>query len=74
MHSPNAALSIRNIGSQLFGKQLDFFLDSYKQATAQPYCYLLIDMHAASSSALRLRTHIFNEDEEKIIFLPKNGI
>jgi hypothetical protein len=74
MRSPNAALSIRNIGSQLFGKQLEFFLDSYKQATAQPYGYLLIDMHAASSSALRLRTHIFKDDEEKIIFLPKNGI
>jgi hypothetical protein len=73
MRSPNAALSIRNIGAQLFSKQLDFFLDSYKQATAQRYGYLLIDNHAASDHALRLRTQIFTDDEEKVIFLPKNG-
>jgi hypothetical protein len=72
MRSPNAALSIRNVGAQLFGPQLPFFLDSYKQATAEPYGYLLIDMHAASDHALRLRTQIFS-DEEHVIFLPKNS-
>lgn len=73
MRSPNSALSIRNIGVQLFPKQLSYFLDAYKQATMEPYGYLLIDMHASSDPLLRLRTNIFKEDEEKIIFIPKDG-
>jgi hypothetical protein len=74
MRSPNAMLSIRNIGVQLFANQLPFFLDSYKLATAEPYGYLLIDLHAASNLALKLRTQIFKDDEGIVIFLPKNGI
>ncbi|KAF7636007.1 hypothetical protein Mgra_00004588 [Meloidogyne graminicola] len=73
MRSPNAMLSIRNIGVQLFPRQLDYFLDAYKQATSQPYGYLLIDMHASSDPLLRLRTNIFKEDTEKIFFISKNG-
>ncbi|KAL3075559.1 hypothetical protein niasHT_036579 [Heterodera trifolii] len=48
MRAPNSLLSIRNIGVQLFPRQLDFFLDAYRKATARPYGYLLIDMHASS--------------------------
>lgn len=73
MRAPNSVLAIRNIGVQLYPKQLDYFLDSYRQATQQPYGYLLLDLHASSHPALRLRTNIFKEDEEKIIFIPKNG-
>jgi GTPase SAR1 family protein len=74
MRAPNATLSIRNIGTQLFGNKLQFFLDSYRQATEQPYGYLFIDLHAASNPLLRLRTGIFKDDEEKAIFIPKNGL
>lgn len=73
MRAPNSVLAIRNIGVQLYPKQLDYFLDAYRQATQQPYGYLLLDLHASSHPSLRLRTNIFKEDEEKIIFIPKNG-
>ena len=73
MRSPNSALAIRNIGTQLFLRQLDYFLDAYKQATNQPYGYLMIDMHAASDPQLRLRTNIFKDDEAAVIFTPKYG-
>jgi hypothetical protein len=72
MRSPNSALSIRNIGVQLFPHQLDFFLDAYKQATNEPYGYLVVDMHAASDPLLRLRTNLFKDDELPSIFIPKN--
>uniref|UniRef100_A0A183C3U6 Uncharacterized protein n=1 Tax=Globodera pallida TaxID=36090 RepID=A0A183C3U6_GLOPA len=65
MRAPNSLLSIRNIGVQLFPRQLDFFLDAYRKATARPYGYLLIDMHAASDPMLRLRTNIFKEEQEE---------
>nr|CAD2198364.1 unnamed protein product [Meloidogyne enterolobii] len=73
MRSPNSVLAVRNIGVQLFPRQLDYFLDAYRQATKIPYGYMLIDMHASSDSNLRLRTNIFKDDEEKIIFISKNG-
>jgi len=73
MRSPNSVLSVRNIGVQLFPRKLDYFLDAYRQATNRPYGYLVIDMHASSDPGLRLRTNIFKEDEEKIIFIPKNS-
>nr|CAD2202692.1 unnamed protein product [Meloidogyne enterolobii] len=73
MRSPNSMLSVRNIGVQLFPRQLDYFLDAYRQATRHPYGYLVIDMHASSDPTLRLRTNIFKDDEEKLIFIPKNG-
>lgn len=76
MRSPNSALSVRNIGVQLFPRRLDYFLDAYRKATARPYGYLLIDMHASSDPALRLRTSIFKDDEEaegQAVFLPKDG-
>ncbi|KAL3112851.1 hypothetical protein niasHT_019177 [Heterodera trifolii] len=77
LRAPNSLLSIRNIGVQLFPRQLDFFLDAYRQATARPYGYLLIDMHASSDPSLRLRTNIFKDEQEEdegiVVFIPKNG-
>lgn len=37
MRSPNSALSIRNIGVQLFPGMLDYYMDAYRQATQKPY-------------------------------------
>jgi hypothetical protein len=62
-------LSVRTLGSHLFPKQLNYFMEAYAQATKRPFGYLLIDMHAASDPQLRLRTDIFPADR-KSIFLP----
>uniref|UniRef100_A0A183C280 UBX domain-containing protein n=1 Tax=Globodera pallida TaxID=36090 RepID=A0A183C280_GLOPA len=48
MRSPNSVLAVRNLGVQLFPRQLGYFLDAYRQATSQPYGYLMIDMSASS--------------------------
>lgn len=75
--APNAALSIRNLGVQLFPRQLPYFLESYQQATRDKVgSYLFIDLSPASQPALRLRTNIFlDKDEEPLtVFLPKSGI
>ena len=71
MRAPNSALQIKNLGSQLFPRQLSYYLDAYKQATIDPYGYILIDLHAASNPVLKLRTNIFPGDE-RIIFTPRN--
>lgn len=74
MRAPNSALSIRNLGVQLFPRQLDFFLDAYRQATQDAYKYLLIDLHPTSDPLLRLRSNIFKEEgEHQTIYAPKNA-
>jgi len=79
--APNSALSIRNLGVQLFPGRLNYFLDAYRQATNNNYSYLFIDLHPSSDPKLRLRTNIFKEEEPEdpyntssiIVFLPKNS-
>lgn len=66
--APNAALSIRNLGTQLFPKQLSFFMSAYADATRDNYGYLFVDLHPASDAQLRLRTHIF-PDETTAIYM-----
>uniref|UniRef100_A0A914HMP6 AAA+ ATPase domain-containing protein n=1 Tax=Globodera rostochiensis TaxID=31243 RepID=A0A914HMP6_GLORO len=64
MRNPAGALQIRNLGTQLFpGAALRFFLEAYEDATAEPFGYLLIDMHPTTEVQLRLRTHIYPDDE-----------
>jgi hypothetical protein len=72
MRAPNAALSIRNIGTQLFPRQLEYFLNAYRNATALSYGYLMVDLHAGSDPLLRLRTNIF-KNEEKTLYISKNA-
>lgn len=72
MRAPNAMLQIRNLGAQLFPKQLSYFLDAYEQAVNEHYGYLLLDLHASSNKLLRLQTNIF-PGEARCVFLPKNA-
>ena len=72
MRAPNAALHISTFGVHIFPKQLNYFLDAYRQATSEPYGYLVVDMHAGSHSALRLRTNIFPGDD-KTVFIPSKA-
>jgi energy-coupling factor transporter ATP-binding protein EcfA2 len=73
MRTPHS-LSIRNLGTQLFPGQLDYFLQSYRSATSIPFSYLLLDLHPKSDPLLKLRTNIFDEEEGLTIFTPKNAI
>ncbi|KAL3068191.1 hypothetical protein niasHS_016437 [Heterodera schachtii] len=71
MRAPSDMLSIRNLASQMFPREHGFLMDAYKQACADPYGYLLVTLHANRDNLLRLRTNIFPDDEEKIVFVPK---
>lgn len=73
MRAPNDMLSIRNLASQMFPREQGFLMDAYRQACALPYGYLLVTLHANRDNIIRLRTNIFPDDEERIIFAPKNG-
>jgi len=69
MRNPSAQLQVRNVGSQLFPKRLNYFLEAYRDATADKFSYLLVNMHPNSEEHLRLSTNIFPV-EQTTIYLP----
>jgi len=69
MRNPSAQQNIRTIGSQLFPGQLKYFMESYKDATEEPYSYLLVDMHPNTPDEHRLSANIF-PNEKRIFYLP----
>jgi len=69
LRNPSGQLQIRNLGTQLFPRRLNYFMDAYKQATRDNFGYLVIDMHPTSKEIVRLRTQIF-PDENQILFIP----
>ena len=59
---------INCLGRQIFPKSSQKFLEAYKDATSKPYGYILIDLSPHSHDELRLRTHIFPDDECIIVY------
>jgi hypothetical protein len=70
LRNPSGELQVRNLGLQLFPRNLPFFMHAYEQATNDKFGYLLVDMHPSSKSILRLRTKIFPQENTKL-FIPK---
>lgn len=69
MRNPSAQLHIRTLGSQLFPRRLNYFMDSYNDATKEPFSYMVINMHPNAPENLRLSTNIF-PNEKNTIYLP----
>uniref|UniRef100_A0A1I8C325 Uncharacterized protein n=1 Tax=Meloidogyne hapla TaxID=6305 RepID=A0A1I8C325_MELHA len=67
--NPQGLLQVRTMGSQLFPKRLDYFLEAYRDATSERFSYLLINMHPNADENLRLSTNIF-PGEKLCIYLP----
>ena len=69
MRNPQAKQNIRTLGSQMFPGQLKFFMESFNDATASPYSYLLVDSHPNTDDKERLLTNIF-PGEQLTHYLP----
>uniref|UniRef100_A0A914MC69 Uncharacterized protein n=1 Tax=Meloidogyne incognita TaxID=6306 RepID=A0A914MC69_MELIC len=67
--NPQGLLQVRTLGSQLFPKLMNYFLESYRDATSERFSYLLINMHPSTEEHLRLSTNIF-PGEKTTIYLP----
>lgn len=71
MRNPSAQLHVRTLGSQLFPRRLNYFMDSYNDATKNLYSYLVINMHPNAPESLRLSANIF-PNEKHTIYLPND--
>ena len=73
LRNPAGALQIRMIASQLFPGKLAYFMEAYADATAQPYSYILIDMHPKTDAHMRLKSCIFpSEGAYTVIYVAKD--
>lgn len=73
LRNPSGQLQIRNLGVQLFPRNLSYFMEAYKDATSRNFGYLLIDMHPSSQDLVRLRSNIFL-DETPTLYTPKTSV
>lgn len=60
MKNPADKLQINTLAHQLYPQNVKFFLESYKDATFDPFSYLLVDLTQCTPDFLRLRANIFS--------------
>ncbi len=68
--NPRDSLGIATLAKQMFPKRSDYLVDSFQDATKQPYSYLLIDCHPQTPEHIRLRTNIL-PGERQIVYVRK---
>ena len=64
------SLGISTLAKQMFPRSVSYLLDSFKDATENPYGYLLIDCHPLTPPEMRLRTNIL-PGEKQIVYLKR---
>jgi len=57
--NPRDATQFGNLARQMIPKTSQFTVEAYKDATREPYSYLLVDLRPEQDDDLRLRTNIF---------------
>ena len=56
---PRDATQFANLARQMYPKTPQFAVEAIKDATREPYSYLLVDLRPEQDEDLRLRTNIF---------------
>jgi len=54
----------------MYPNKSGFAMEAYKDATREPYSYLLVDLRPEQDEELRLRTDIF-PGETQYVYVPK---
>jgi len=69
---PRDVSQFTHLARQMFPDSLRHALESYKNATQQPYSYLLLDLRCNQDVELRLRSNIFPSDRQVVpVYVPK---
>nr|CAD2159197.1 unnamed protein product [Meloidogyne enterolobii] len=69
MRNPRERYKLEHLPCK-FSLHTQNFLEAYGDATKENFGYLLVDIHPSTPEVLRLRTHIY-PNENTIIYLPK---
>lgn len=68
-------IQVQTLGRQIFGKGKDvsYFLDAYKRATAEPWGYLVVNLHPKRKKEdFKLLTHIL-PGEMTVVYKPRDA-
>ena len=57
--NPRDATQFASLARQMYPKTLQFAVEAIKDATREPYSYLLVDLRPEQDEDLRLQTNIF---------------
>jgi len=57
--NPRDVSQFANLARQMYPKRSQFAVEAFKDATREPYSYLLVDLRPEQDDDLRLRTNIF---------------
>ena len=57
--NPRDSLGVSTLSKQAFPGEVSRVMETYEDATQQPYGYLLFDLHPTTTNPYRLRTSIF---------------
>jgi len=68
--NPRDASQFQNLARQMYPKKSQFAVEAYKDATREPYSYLLVDLRGEQNEDLRLRANIF-PGETHYVYVPK---
>lgn len=71
--NPRDKQQINTLSRQIYPENVRYIQEAYKDATAQPYGYLLFDLKQSTPDLYRFRTNIFECDTPtNIVYIPKD--
>jgi len=68
--NPRDNSQFEHLARQLYPHTSRLAVEAYKNATTEPYGYLLVKLRSEQDEDLRLRTHIF-PSERQIVYVSK---
>ena len=69
--NPRDVSQMSHLARQMYPGRVKFVQEAFKDATAVPYGYLLVDLKQDTPEDMRLRTAIFPDDGVQYVYLPK---
>ena len=68
--NPRDQNQLATLARQMYPGNSKFLIEAFKDATQQPYGYLLIDLKPDTEERIRVRTNIFPDDTQ-IVYVRK---
>jgi hypothetical protein len=69
--NPRDAGQVAIMARQMYPRKSNFVVEAFRDATREPYGYLLIDLKPETDDRYRFRTNIFPDDERQYAYVSK---
>ncbi|MEG7523558.1 MAG: hypothetical protein M3H12_10715, partial [Chromatiales bacterium] len=69
--NPREAGQVSHLAKQMYPGNIKYMQQAFKDATAEAYGYLLVDLKQETPETHRLRTCIFPDDVVQFVYVPR---